>query len=79
MRQLISESEKTRIRKMNSIEEGWFSDVLDTIKKSDTIKDIKKKFKELTGVDFDKKEESGEVTNEYKSYKIILFIKKNFS
>ena len=71
MRQLISESEKTRIRKMNSIEEGWFSDVLDTIKKSDTIKDIKKKFKELTGVDFDKKEESGEVTNEYKSYKII--------
>ena len=56
---------------MNSIEEGWFSDVLDTIKKSDTIKDIKKKFKELTGVDFDKKEESGEVTNEYKSYKII--------
>ena len=27
MRQLISESEKTRIRKMNSIEEGWFSDV----------------------------------------------------
>ena len=71
MKQLISESEKTRIRKMNSIEEGWFSDVLDTIKKSDTIKDIKKKFKELTGVDFDKKEESGEVTNDYKSYKII--------
>jgi hypothetical protein len=70
MKKLISESEKTRIRKMNSIEEGWFSDVLDTIKKSDTIKDIKKKFKELTGVDFEEKEKTGEVTKEYKSYKI---------
>ena len=32
MKKLISESEKSKIRKMNSIEEGWFSDAVDAIK-----------------------------------------------
>ena len=58
MKKLLSESEKNKIRKMNSIEEGWFSDVLDSIKKSETFKDIKNKFKELTGVDFDEMEDT---------------------
>jgi hypothetical protein len=70
MKKLITETERNQIIKMNSLNENWFSDILDTVKKSDTFQDMKKKFEELTGVDFDEKEESGEVTQEYKNYKI---------
>lgn len=75
MKKLISESEKSKIRKMNSIEEGWFSDAVDAIKKTDTFKTIKDKFKELTGIGSDdekseKKDSKDKVTKDYEKYKI---------
>ena len=70
MKKLITENEKNRIRKMNSIDESLFSDVLASIQKSETFQDLKKKFKELTGVDFEEKEKSGDVSKDFKNYKI---------
>jgi len=79
MKKLISESEINKIKKMNSIEEGWFSDIIDTIKNSDAIKAITKKFKELTGVDVDKKEESGEIEKKFKELTGVDFDEKEES
>jgi hypothetical protein len=75
MRKLITETEKSKIRKMNSIEEGWFSDAVDAIKKTDTFKTLKDKFKELTGIGSDdekseKKDNKDKVTKDYEKYKI---------
>jgi hypothetical protein len=75
MKKLISESEKNKIRKMNSIEEGWFTDAIDAIKNSDTFKSLKDKFKEITGIgsddeETDKKESGEKVTKDYGKYKI---------
>jgi hypothetical protein len=79
MKKLISESEISKIKKMNSIEEGWFSDIIDTIKNSDAIKSITKKFKELTGVDVDKKDESGEIEKKFKELTGVDFDEKEES
>ena len=70
MKKLITENEKNRIRKMNSIDESLFSDVLASIQKTETFQDLKKKFKELTGVDFEEKEKAGDVSKDFKNYKI---------
>lgn len=78
MKKLISESEKIKIRKMNSIEEGWFTDAIDAVKKSDTFKTLKNKFKELTGIgdeedeekESEKKDKSDETTKDYEKYNI---------
>lgn len=78
MKNLISESEKNKIRKMNSIEEGWFTNAIDAVKKSETFKTLKNKFQELTGIEFDdeddfevkKGDKSDEVTKDYEKYKI---------
>lgn len=70
MKKLITENEKNNIRKMHDLNESWFSDIIDKITKGGITKDISKAFEDLTGVDFSKKEKSGEVSSEYKEFKI---------
>jgi hypothetical protein len=70
MKKLITENEKNNIRKMHDLDESWFSDIIDKIMKGEITKDIAKAFEDLTGVDFSKKEKSGEVSSEYKEFKI---------
>lgn len=50
MKKLITEEERVEIRNMHSLDETLFSDVLDKIKSSDTVQNIKKKFEDLLGI-----------------------------
>jgi hypothetical protein len=70
MKKLITETEKNKIKKMNNINENWFEDVMKQFKATDAFDAIKKKFKEITGVDYSEKETSGKVTKDYQKYKI---------
>lgn len=70
MKKLITENEKNDIRKMHDLNESWFSDIIDKIIKGGITKDISKAFEDLTGVDFSSKEKSGEVSSDYKDFKI---------
>ncbi len=70
MKKLITETEKNKIKKMNNINENWFEDVMKQFKATDAFETIKKKFKEITGVDYSEKETSGKLSKEYKKYKI---------
>lgn len=49
MKKLITEDEKKKIKKMHSIDESIFSDIVDKIKSSDTVKAISSKFDDLLG------------------------------
>jgi hypothetical protein len=70
MKKLITETEKNDIRKMQDLNESWFSDIINKIMKGGITKDLSKAFEDLTGVDFSKKESSGEVSSDYKEFKI---------
>ena len=70
MKRLITEEEEFKIKKMHDIDESWFSDIVDKIKGSDITKDISKAFEKLTGVKFSEKEKSGEVSMNFKDFKI---------
>lgn len=55
MKKLVSESEKERIKKLHSLNESLLSDVVDKIKDLPDFDTIKKKFKEITGIDLESK------------------------
>lgn len=55
MKNLISESEKNKIRNMYSLNESLLSDVVDKVKNLPNFEEIKKKFKEVTGIDLESK------------------------
>ena len=50
MKRLITEDEEKNIKQMHSMDEGMLSDLIDKVKSSDTVQNIKKKFQDLFGV-----------------------------
>lgn len=67
MKRLITEDEKKDIKKMHSMDEGMLSDLIDKVKSSDTVQNIKKKFEDLFGVKLgDDKEDKDSDGGEYK-------------
>jgi predicted chitinase len=50
MKRLITEDEEKNIKQMHSMDEGMLSDLIDKVKSSDTVQNIKKKFEDLFGV-----------------------------
>jgi len=63
MKRLLNEEEERKIKQMHSLNEDMVSDLVDKIKSSDTVQNIKKKFEDLLGIklgDDDKKEEGSE-------------------
>jgi predicted chitinase len=78
MKNIITEEEKKRIRQMHSMDESFFGDLIDKIKTSDTVKNIKNKFSSLIGVDSDEKKsdekDSGSEKYDGKEYGKVTFV-----
>jgi len=72
MKNLLTEDEKKQIKDMHSLDESLFSDLIDKIKSSDTVQNIKKKFEDLLGVKIGGDEKEGKETELTGSNKYIL-------
>lgn len=60
MKIIITERQLKKLIKLEeTLNESWYDDLVDTIKSktSDTANKVKSKFKEITGIDFDKKDD----------------------
>jgi predicted chitinase len=65
MKKLITEHEEKKIKQLHSLDENMLTDLIDKVKSSDTVQNIKKKFEDLFGIKLGDDEKDSDDGGEY--------------